>query len=130
MRRALQNDQDKKTIYRDLDGIPELSVLLQHLHNGRLSDRNRSMVALASHRKITSQTICVFLGVGKAFVRKYRNKFNRSGVAALFARKTKSSCKIDSEVLRKATFSLLHEPPAKHGINRTSWTMPLLCKVL
>ena len=26
--------------------------------------------------------------------------------------------------------SLLHEPPTNHGINRTSWTMPLLSQVL
>ena len=130
MRRALQNDQDKKTLHRELDGIPELSVLLQHLHNGRLSDRNRSMVALASYRKIPSKTICTFLAVGKAFVRKYRNKFDSMGATGLFARQTRSNCKVDSEDLRSAVFKLLHEPPADHGINRTSWTMPLLCKVL
>jgi hypothetical protein len=130
MRRALQNDQDKKTLHRELDGIPELSVLLQHLHNGRLSDRNRSMVALASYRKIPSKTICTFLGVGKAFVRKYRNKFDSMGATGLFARQTKSNFKFDSDDLRSAVFKLLHEPPADHGINRTSWTMPLLCKVL
>jgi hypothetical protein len=130
MRRALQNDQDKKSLHRDLDGIPELSVMLQHLHNGRLSDRNRSMVALASYRKIPSKTICAFLGVGKAFVRKCRNKFDSGGATGLFARQTKSNRKVDSEDLRSAVFRLLHEPPADHGINRTSWTMPLLCKVL
>jgi transposase len=130
MRRALQNDQDRNTLHRDLDGIPELSVLLHHLRNGRLSDRNRSMVALASYRKIPSKTICAFLGVGKAFVRKCRNKFDSFGATGLFARQTKSNCKVDSEDLRGAVFKLLHEPPADHGINRTSWTMPLLCKVL
>ena len=130
MRQVLQQEINGAALQRELGNIPGLSVLLKHLHNGRLPDRNRAMVALASHQKIASQTICVFLGVSKAFVRKYRNKFNRSGVAALFARKTKANCKIDNEDLRKAIFSLLHEPPANHGINRTSWTMPLLCKVL
>ena len=113
-----------------LGDIPDLSILLQHLHNGRLLDRNRAMVALASRRKIPSQTICAFLGVGKAFVRKYRNKFNSNGAEAMFAPQTKSNRKIDNEDLRRAVFSLLHEPPTNHGINRTSWTMPLLCRVL
>src|ERR1700720_3423562 len=31
---------------------------------------------------------------------------------------------------RNAVFGLLHEPPTNHGINRTSWTMPLLSRVL
>jgi len=88
------------------------------------------MAVLASHRNISDRTICSFLGVGKAFVRKYRNKFKRSGVDALFASQTRSNRKIDNNDLRGAVFSLLHEPPANYGINRTSWTMPLLCQVL
>jgi transposase len=130
MRRVLQREINADALYCELGDIPDLSVLLQHLHNGRLLDRNRAMVALASHRNITSQTICGFLGVGKAFVRKYRNKFNCSGASVLFAPQIKSNRKIDNEDLRSAVFSLLHEPPASHGINRTSWTMPLLCRVL
>jgi transposase len=130
MRRVLQREINGNALHRELGDIPDLSVLLQHLHSGRLLDRNRAMVALASHRKITSQTICGFLGVGKAFVRKYRHKFNRNGAAALFAPQIKSNRKIDNEDLRSAVFSLLHELPASHGINRTSWTMPLLCRVL
>src|SRR5947209_8118723 len=96
----------------------------------RLSKRNRAMVVLASRRKIPSPTICEFLGVGKVFVRKYRKMFDSKGVDCLFADQTKSNCKIDNEDLRKAIFSLIHEPPANHGINRTSWTMALLRRVL
>ena len=51
-------------LHREFGDIPDLSVLLQHLHNGRLLDRNRAMVALASHRKISSQTICGFPTAG------------------------------------------------------------------
>ncbi len=130
MRRVLQNRVDEDTLNRELDGMPELSVLLQHLHNGHLSHRNRSMVALASYRKIPSQTICAFLGVGKAFVRKYRNKFDSMGASIMFVRQTRSNRKVDNEDLRSAVFKLLHEPPACHGINRTSWTMALLSRIL
>jgi transposase len=130
MRRVLQKGVNADTLHRELGDIPELSVLLRHLHNGRLLDRNRSMVVLASHRKIPSQTIRVFLGVGKAFVRKYRKKFDSLGAISLFAPQTKSNRKVDSEDLRSAVFKLLHEPPTDHGINRTSWTMALLCKIL
>jgi transposase len=72
----------------------------------------------------------IALGVGKAFVRKYRNKFDSGGVDALFARQSRSNRKIDNEKLRSAVFSLLHEAPANHCINRASWTMPLLSQVL
>jgi transposase len=130
MRRVLQKESNEDILHHELDDIPDLSILLQHLHNGRLSDRNRAMVALASRRKIPSRTICEFLGVGKAFVRNYREKFDSKGAALLFAHQTKSNRKIDNEDLRNAVFSLLHEPPTNHGINRTSWTMAHLRRVL
>ena len=130
MRRLLQKELNEDDLNYDLGETPGLSTLLGHLHNGRLTDRNRAMVALASRRNIPNRTISEFLGVGKAFVRNYRNKFESEGTPRLFAPQTKSNRKIDNEDLRKAIFSLLHEPPANHGINRTSWTMALLRRVL
>src|SRR5260370_27552951 len=84
MRRLLQKESNEDELNYELGDIPGLSILLGHLHNGRLMDRNRAMVALASRRKIPSQTICEFLGVGKTFVRNYRNKFDSEGTARLF----------------------------------------------
>jgi transposase len=130
MRQMLQREMNEYTPHREIDDITDLAVLLKHLHNGRLLDRNRAMVVLATHRKIPRQTICAFLGVGKAFVLKYWNKFKTSGIAAIFAPQTKSNRKIDDSDLRNAVFGLLHEPPTNYGINRTSWTMPLLSRVL
>jgi transposase len=130
MRRLLQKELNEDDLNYDLGDIPGRSTLLGHLHNGRLMDRNRAMVALASRRNIPNRTISEFLGVGKAFVRNYRNKFESEGAPRLFAPQTKSNRKIDNEDLRKAIFSLLHEPPTNHGINRTSWTMALLRRML
>jgi transposase len=130
MRRVLQKESSEDALHHELGDIPDLSILLHHLHNGRLSKRNRATVVLASRRKIPSRTICAFLGVGKAFVRKYRDMFVSKGAELVFAPQIKSNRKIDNEDLRKAIFSLLHEPPANHNINRTSWTMALLCRVL
>jgi transposase len=130
MRRLLQNELNEDDLNYDLGDISGLSTLLEHLHNGRLVDRNRAMVALASRRNIPNRTISAFLGVGKAFVRNYRNKFESEGAPRLFAPQTKSNRKLDNEDLRKAIFSLLHEPPTNYGINRTSWTMALLRLVL
>src|ERR1700676_2148488 len=130
MRRVLQKESTEVTLHHELGDIPDLSILLRHLHNGGLSRRNPAMVVLASRRKIPSRTICAFLGVGKAFVRKYRDMFDSKGAELVFAPQTKSNRKIDNEDLRRAVFSLLHEPPFSHGINRTSWTMALLRRVL
>jgi transposase len=89
------------------------------------------MVVLATiQRKIPSRTVCAFLGVSKSFVRNCRRKFENDGAEALFAPQIKSNRKIDNPECRNAVFRLLHEPPSAHGINRTSWTMPLLSQVL
>jgi transposase len=130
MRRVLQKEISDATLHNELNGIPDLGVLLKHLRNGRLLVRNRAMVVLANQRDVPSKTICAFLGVGKAFVRKCRKIFDSGGVDTLFARQSKCNRKIDNEQLRNAVFSMLHEPPADYGINRTSWTMSLLCQML
>jgi len=51
-------------------------------------------------------------------------------VEAVFAPQRKSNRKIDNEDLRRAVFSLIHEPPSNYGQIRTSWTMSLLSAVL
>jgi transposase len=117
MRRVLQRDISDVALVRELDGVQQLDILQKHLHDGRLLNRNRAMVVLASKRKIPCTTI-------------HRNKFDSGGADTLFVPQIKSNRKIDNEDLRSAVFRLLHEPPTVHGINRTSWTMPLLSKIL
>src|SRR5450759_5286137 len=56
--------------------------------------------------------------------------FDSKGAELVFAPQTRSNRKIDNEDLRRTVFTLLHEPPAIHNINRTSWTMALLRRVL
>jgi transposase len=95
-----------------------------------LSDRNRSMVVLASRRGLSCGTVCDFLGIDKQTHRKYLRTFKNGGHAALFARQTKSTRKFDNEAVKQAVFGILHEPPSNYGINRTTWIMPDLSRVL
>ena len=108
MRQVLQKEVGDDDLYREFADVSDLGIILRHLRNGRLLDRNRAMVVLASRRKIPIRTICAFLGVSKNFVRKYRDKFDSNGPAGLFASQSKSNRKIDNESLRNAVFSLLH----------------------
>ena len=100
------------------------------LYEGHLSERNRSMVVLASRRGLSQRTICAFLGISATSCSKYLRTFARGGEAALFARQTKSNRKFDDEAIKKAVFGLLHEPPSNYGINRTTWIMADLRRVL
>jgi hypothetical protein len=95
-----------------------------------LSDRNRSIAVLASHHGISSGAVCAFLGIDKKTRCEYLRTFENGGHATLFACKTRSDRKFDSEAVKHAVFALLHEPPSNYGINRTSWIMPDLSRVL
>jgi transposase len=130
MRALLQKGIDTDAVRQEIGDIPDLAILLHRLYNGRLSDRNRSMVVLASRRGLSGRKISAFLGIDPKPCSKYLQAFKRGGAAALFERQTKSNRKYDDEALKKAVFSLLHEPPSNYDINRTTWIMPDLCRVL
>ncbi len=130
MRAVLQKGISDEELRREVGDLPELAPLLQRLYDGRLSDRNRSMVVLAKQRDLGKRVVCAFLGIDEKTYLKYLRLYKHGGTGALFARQTKSSRKYDDEELKKAVFSLLHEPPSNYGINRTSWKMPDFCRVL
>jgi transposase len=126
----LQKKIRGEVLHNEIGYLPDFALLTRHLHDGRLSDRNRSLVILASHRGIASGRICAFLDISKKTYQSYLHIFQSGGAAALFARRTSSSRKFDNEVIKNAVFSTLHEPPGNYGINRASWKMGDLCQVL
>jgi transposase len=130
MRRVLQKDIRSDALARDVGDVPDFEALLYHLYEGRLSDRNRSMTVLANRHGLSSRTICRFLGIDGKTGRRYLRAFKEGGQTALFAHKTMPTRKFDSEAIKQAVFRVLHEPPSKYGINRTTWIMRDLSRVL
>ena len=53
MRVVLQKEISDEGLSRELGDLPELGCLLQRLYEGRLTDRNRSMVVLANRRGVS-----------------------------------------------------------------------------
>ncbi len=127
---VLQKKIDGETLKRHMGDLPGLEVLLHRLYTGRLSDRNRSLAVLAYRRRLTIDTICAFLGISTSTYSGYKRIFAKGGVGALFAKMARSTCKRNDEALKSAIFKVLHEPPSNYGINRSTWTLPLLSKVL
>ena len=130
MHALLQNNISHSTLCRQIGDVPGFENLLKYLYNGRLSDRNRAMVVLADRLGMSKRAISGFLRIDRKTVRKYVRTFNVGGVGALFARQTKSGRKFDDEAIKQAVFGLLHQPPSSHGINRTTWIMADLVRVL
>jgi transposase len=130
MHAVLQNKASHDALRRQVGDIPGFESLLDHLYDGRLSDRNRAVVVLASRCGLSKRVICRFLRIGRNTVRRYVRTFDEGGHAALFARQIKSTRKFESEAVKQAVFGLLHQPPSNHGINRTTWIMADLVRIL
>jgi hypothetical protein len=130
MRAVLQKDIDLDVLHREVGDVTDIATLLQRLYDGRLSDRNRSMVVLASRRGLSGCLVRSFLGIDKKTHRKCLRMFEDGGCAALFARQSRSTQKFSNEAIKHAVFGLLHEPPSNYGINRTTWIMSDLTRVL
>jgi hypothetical protein len=110
--------------------LPELQVLLESATKGTLSIRNRSMAMLGYLRGISAAPICSFLKISTGSLFRYWRLYRSGGTTALFTRRPRSDKKSNNESIKSAVFSLLHSPPAAHGINRTTWRMTDLRKVL
>ena len=130
MRAVLQREIGISALRHDVGDLPELQELTRRLYEGRLSERNRSLVILANRHGVRSSLACRFLAINRKTARKYIRKFAHAGASGLFAPQTKSNRKFDDEAIKSAVFKLLHEPPSNYGINRTTWTMSHLSRIL
>ena len=108
----------------------EISELLRRIKERRLADRNKALAVIASRQGISPCIICRFLGIDRKSLRRYLRLFDEGGTAALFSRQVDPSRALTNASTKQAVFALLHEPPANHGINRTTWKMADLLRVL
>jgi hypothetical protein len=80
MRSVLQKGISDDALRREMGDLPNLNRLLRRLYEGRLSDRNRSMVVLADRRGLSSRMICRFLDIDNKSCRKYLRRFERGAI--------------------------------------------------
>jgi transposase len=130
MRSILQNEIGLDELRGQVANLSDVIELRRRLYDGTLADRNRSMVVLSNCHGLSIKVISRFLGVERKTARRYLKIFEGSGVGGLFAPQTKSNRKFDDPGTKDAIFELLHEPPSNFGINRTTWTMGHLVRIL
>lgn len=110
--------------------MDELGELIRRIHECRLPERNKAVSILAARCHIPSRVACEFLGIDRKSFRRYCVVFEQGGAAALFARQAHYVRKANDPKIKQAVFTLLHEPPASHDINRTTWKMADLVRIL
>ena len=122
----LRQDQ----IVRDIGDCDHLSDLLVMVQSGRRIIRNRALSVLAGKKGISGRATSRIIGVDPRSYYKYLTLYQKEGIVGLLIRKPSSNRKFDSDPLKQAVFSLLHEPPSNHKINRATWRMADLSEVL
>ena len=110
-------------IIQDVGERDGLSALLTMAQSGKRLVRNRALTILAARRGISGRAANRILGIDRRSYHKYLQIYKEHGIDGLLVRKPSSNWKFDSEPLKQAIFSLLHEPPSNYNINRTTWRM-------
>ena len=108
----------------------ELQVVFKHLLGVPILKRRRAMVLLAHWLGVRQSSLCSLIGVSPVTWRRCLRKYAEGGVDALFAPRRSSRCKIKDTELKTIVFDTLHRPPSQFGINRTTWKLADLRRVL
>jgi transposase len=109
---------------------PDLRIMLDHLLSPRVLDRRRAIVMLAHWCGVRPSILCRRLRLSPSTYRRCLRVFAEGGPAALFKRRKNPHRKWDNEEIKAALFETMHQPPSNFGINRTTWKIADLCRVL
>jgi transposase len=126
----LHNKVNRDDLPESILSDPDLPALIGRVENGRSSDRTRAVAIIADRSGLTTTAACRALNLSRRAYFRYVRIYNEGGAKALFARRANRHRKFDDERIKKAVFTILHQPPGNFGINRTSWKMADLARVL
>jgi transposase len=131
--KAMQNAISCEDMYVDLkrEFDPELiALLLLEIKSGPLGHRNKAVALLAIKKGFSVEIVSRFLLVNKKTVFKWLQTFKEGGAGELFATRFSGVKKADQKQYMDAVFSILHAPPSSYGINRTSWRIEDITRIL
>ncbi|WP_225712435.1 hypothetical protein [Bradyrhizobium semiaridum] len=128
--RQLHNPQSERDLPASLEGHPDLNILLDRLENGRPVERRRAPAIVASRSGLRTSLACRILKQSRSSYARSVRLFEESGAERLFAHRINPHRKFDSEQIKEALFSILHQPPANFGINRTTWKIADLVRAM
>ena len=120
---TLHKDVNADELPHSIISHPDLQTLLERLKSGRLTDRRRSIAVLGDRSGLQIGSICTAFNLSRLTYRRYVCSFDEGGAAALFAARISPLRKFDKESVKKAVFSLLHQPPSNFAsiVRRGSW---------
>jgi transposase len=127
---VLQGKESLETIQSGGADSGAFDSLIKNVRNGNLKARNKAVCVLAKVHGIPSLTICKFLHIARSTVKNYWKTYRTFGCDRLFDGFYDKKLKSANESLRNHVFSVLHTPPSAYDINRTTWKMADLRRIL
>jgi transposase len=97
------------------------------LRHGSRRNRTKAMAVIARLKGLRLRVIAESLNISVHTVLRYMATFEKGGMGALFAR---PKSRVNDEPHRGAVFAVLHSPPSGYFINRTTWIMDDLHRLL
>jgi transposase len=130
MRAVQQGAIPRSTLEKELGHVIELDKLLKGTRNGPSPQRKKAMAVLSLERGIKCSLVRSFLHLSKRSARSYWERYRHGSTVALFATRISARRKSQEDRIRHSVFTLLHSPPSVQGINRTTWSMTDLQRIL
>ncbi len=130
MLRVLQCKKRSEILRPLVKSDEDLCIFEGILRNGKPKVKNRVLAVLAVSRGISRRSVSHILHISRRIVSSYCRFYNIYGRARLFKGFRDRLRKSDDELLQNTLFSVLHTPPTAYDINRTTWRMSDLRRVL
>lgn len=102
------------------------TLLLDVLFGNNSYRRDKAYTILFRQFGIHKNLIAEVLSISESAVRKYHRWYKNFGFVWLMNKNKQREHKLDNTRLKEVVFEMLHSPPSDYGINRTTWTIPLL----
>jgi transposase len=115
------------------EALPPADVarLYRCVTTGVLRYRKRAFALLCHGKGIETRFVRKFLAVGPDYADRIIRQYRQRGLAPIVSDPRKSKQKIHERACYKeAVFAILHSPPANHGINRTTWRISDIGKIM
>lgn len=131
--RLIQGELSCEELEEQLSGTLSSNIVRQiycHVLEQPLRHRNRAITVLAYSNHITQRLIAKSLFISRNSVRQYIRRFESGGIEKLFAPTQKGVKKYEDPEYVDKLFVVLHAPPSSYGINRTTWRMNDLCRIM
>lgn len=126
----LHNPLRERDLPASLQSHPDLPILVEKLENSRPVERRRALAVVASRSGLRTSVACRILKQTRSSYARSVRLFEEGGAERLFAPRINPHRKFDSEQVKHALFSILHQPPANFRINRTTWKMADLVRTM